>query len=88
MNLNSFETETVSFFSQFFLAFHAHWERQQPKKVWGTKERGLPKTPLLNAMQRKGTEIHFMVLKLTRSKEMVLAVTLKKKNWGKFAIPL
>lgn len=40
MNLNSFETETVSFFSQFFLAFHAHWERQQPKKVWGTKERG------------------------------------------------
>ena len=31
MNLNSFETETVSFFSQFFLAFHAHWESPNPQ---------------------------------------------------------
>ena len=34
--------------------------------------------------QGKGTEIHLMVLKLTRSKEIVLAVTLKKRTGESF----
>ena len=40
MNLNSFEADPVSFSSQLLLAFHAHWEPQHPKKVWGTKKGG------------------------------------------------